>query len=65
MNDLKVLCLHHGKGCQWSGHLLHEPQHREEKCDYEEVECENKGYGCETVGERQFMIQHLAEECVY
>ena len=26
VNNLKVLCLHHGKGCQWSGHLLHKPQ---------------------------------------
>ena len=65
VNDLKVLCLHHGKGCEWSGHLLHEPQHREEKCDYEEVECENKGSGCKVVCERRFMQQHVEEECDY
>ena len=63
VNDLKVLCLHHGKGCEWSGHLLHEPQHREEKCDYEEVECKNRGFGCEVVAERRLMKQHVEEEC--
>ena len=65
VNDLKVLCLHRGKGCQWSGHLLYEPQHREEKCDYEEVECENRGFGCGVVSERRFMKQHVVEKCAY
>ena len=65
VNDLTVLCFHHGIGCEWSGHLLHEPQHREEKCGYEEVACENRGFGCEVVSERRFMKQHSKQECNY
>ena len=68
VNDLKVLCLHHGKGCEWSGHLLYEPQHREEKCDYEEVECENRGLlglRCTVVCERRCMKRHMEEECKF
>ena len=65
VNDLMVLCLHHGRGCQWSGHLLHEPQHRDKKCDYEKVECEYRGLGCKVVAARRYMKQHVAEECDY
>ena len=49
--QLTVLCLHHGKGCEWRGHLLHEPQHREDKSGYEEEACENRGFGCEVVSD--------------
>ena len=65
VNDFQVLCLHHAKGCEWRGHLLHEPQHREEKCGYEEIECERREIGCEVVDERRHMKKHIEEECEY
>ena len=65
VNDFQVLCLHHAKGCEWRGHLLHEPQHREEKCGYEEIECEMWEMGCTVVEEQRYMNKHMAEECKY
>ena len=65
VNDFKVLCLHHGKGCEWSGHLLHESQHRQEKCGYAEVKCEKWRIGCAVVDERRCMKKHMEEECQY
>ena len=63
VNDFKVLCFHHRKGCEWSGHLLHEPQHRQEKCGYAEVKCENWRIGCGVVDERRHMKKHMEEKC--
>lgn len=65
VNDFKVLCIHRAKGCEWSGHLLHEPKHRKDKCGYEEIKCEMWGMGCEVVDERRYMKEHVAEECKY
>ena len=65
VNDFKVLCIHHAKGCEWSGHLLHEPKHREDTCGYEEVKCEMWEMGCEVVDERRNMKKHAVEECGY
>ena len=65
VNDFQVLCLHHAKGCEWRGHLLHEPQHREERCGYEEIECERQEIGCEVVDERRHMKKHIEEECAH
>ena len=65
VNDFKVLCIHHAKGCEWSGHLLHEPKHREDTCGYEEVKCDMWGIGCEVVDERRYMKEHVVEECEY
>ena len=65
VNDFKVLCFHHRKGCEWSGHLLHEPQHREEKCGYEKVKCEKWRIGCGVVDERRCMKKHMEEDCWY
>ena len=63
VNDLKVLCLHHGKGCEWRGHLLYEPQHRTTECSYEEVACENWSSGCAVVCDRMLIKRHVKEEC--
>ena len=65
VNDFKVLCIHHAKGCEWSGHLLHEPKHREDTCGYEEVKCEMWEMGCEVADERRYMKKHVVEECEY
>ena len=65
VNDFKVLCIHHAKGCEWSGHLFHEPKHREDTCGYEEVKCEMWEMGCEVVDERRYMKKHAVEECEY
>ena len=59
VKDLKVFCPKHKKGCQWSGHLCFEPEHRV-ACGYVSVPCEKE---CGVKVQRRFMKSHLTEEC--
>ena len=65
VNDFKVLCIHHAKGCEWSGHLLYEPKYREDECAYKEICCEMWGMGCEVADEWRYIQKHVVEECKY
>ena len=60
VKDLKVFCLKHKKGCQWSGHLCFEPEHRVVTCGYVSVPCEKE---CGVNVQRRFMKSHLTEDC--
>ena len=61
VKDLKVFCLNHREGCQWSGHLCFEPNHRVVTCGHESVPCEKE---CGVSVQRRFMRDHLTEECL-
>ena len=60
VKDLKVFCLHREEGCQWSGHLCFEPDHRNSTCEYEVVSC-TKGCGADM--QRQHTVTHLLQDC--
>lgn len=64
VNDLKVFCVHHTAGCEWSGHLCFEPNHRQsdEGCKFEVISCK-AGPGCGFRSQRQNMAAHTASEC--
>ena len=62
IKDLKVHCLHHEDGCEWTGDLSAEPDHRriESGCPFEPVWCQNN---CGESIKRKDMKNHLLEEC--
>ena len=61
VKGLKVFCLNHREGCQWSGHLCFEPKHRVGTCGHESVPCEKE---CGMNVQRRFMKDHLTKECL-
>ena len=62
IKDLKVHCLYHEDGCEWTGDLSAEPDHRriESGCPFEPVRCQNN---CGESIKRKDMKNHLLEEC--
>ena len=62
IKDLKVHCLHHEDGCEWTGDLSAEPDHRriESGCPFKPVWCPNS---CGESIRRKDMKNHLLEEC--
>ena len=62
VNDMKVHCIHHSLGCEWTGHLCFEPTHRQSDtgCRFEVVSCKT---GCGWKAERKDMAAHIADDC--
>ena len=63
INELKIHCTHHGKGCQWIGELSNLQTHldSESGCGYVEVECPNRP--CPNSIKRKDLTEHLNSEC--
>ena len=67
INQLKIECSNHGKGCQWTGELGTLKQHLESDkgCDFVMVECPNKcesWYG-KNLLQRRDLALHLTQVC--
>ena len=65
INQLKIRCSNHGKGCQWTGELGALKAHLESEsgCGFVMVECPNK---CNLLGRtmlRKRIKKHLAHDC--
>ena len=63
INQLKIRCSNHGKGCQWTGELGELKPHlgSDNGCDFVMVNCPNKCKGHKI--KRKDLVNHLTHSC--
>ena len=68
INEIRIRCTHHKKGCDWVGELEDINSHLQ-RCDCEEVTCTNTGYStttmCGEAIERRYLTDHQKNACKY
>ena len=69
INQLKIKCSHHGKGCKWTGELGELKTHLESEngCGFVTIDCPNK-CPSDLIGQillRKDLTKHLKSECLF
>ena len=64
IKGLKIHCVNHQNGCDWTGEVVYLDDHLLKRCDYHSVECKFEMFGCEEKVLRKDRATHISDNII-
>ena len=64
IKGLKIYCVNHQNGCDWTGEVVYLNDHLLKRCDYHSVECKFEMFGCEEKVLRKDRATHISDNII-